>query len=134
MDDLAKQAASLAESGGQEGKVAVEKVVQLRKQWDLTLKLVERRIQLALSYVGFHKKSQQLALEMDALEQYLKIEKLDAAQIPDSSVKHKEAKYNDMSSSYGEVESKGKTFIKEAEDVSTCIDFNHGAWCFDPYI
>ena len=55
---------------------------------------------------------------MDALEQYLKIEKMDPTQITEGSIKHKETKYSEMSSQFSEVENKGKAFIKEAEGVS----------------
>ena len=60
---------------------------------------------------------------MDALEQYLKIEKLDPAQISDSSVQHKELKYNEMSQEYVDVESKGKTFIEQASKVRAKYEF-----------
>ena len=60
----------------------------------------------------------QLAIKMDALEQYLKIEKLDPAEVSDASITHKEEKYNTMNQMYSEVEGHGKSFIKEAKDVS----------------
>lgn len=60
----------------------------------------------------------QLAIQMDALEQYLKIEKMDPTQITDGSIKHKETKYSEMSSQFKEVENKGKSFIKDASEVS----------------
>ena len=59
----------------------------------------------------------QLAIEMDALEQYLKIEKMDPSHISDTSISHKEEKYATMDDSFRTVEAKGKLFIKEAEDV-----------------
>ena len=54
---------------------------------------------------------------MDALEQYLKIEKVDPTQITDSSVQHKEQKYNEMDHGVTEVEQKGKKFITDAKQV-----------------
>ena len=60
---------------------------------------------------------------MDALEQYLKIEKIDPSQITDGSITHKEKKYGEMSSEYTEVETKGKAFIKDASAVSAFDDF-----------
>ena len=60
----------------------------------------------------------QLAIKMDALEQYVKIEKIDATAIIDESVTHKEKKYSEMSTEYKVVEGSGKTFIKEAAEVS----------------
>ena len=60
----------------------------------------------------------QLAIQMDALEQYLKIEKMDATQITDSSIKHKEQKYGEINTEFTEFETKGKTFIKDASEVS----------------
>ena len=58
---------------------------------------------------------------MDALEQYLKIEKLDATQVTDSAIQHKQEKYNNMSQQHSEVENKGRTFIKEASEVTLLI-------------
>lgn len=66
----------------------------------------------------------QLALQMDALEQYLKIEKMDPAQISEDSVHHKEAKHSELSSSFTDVQGKGKAFIKEATEVSI-IKYTH---------
>ena len=59
----------------------------------------------------------QLAIQMDALEQYVKIEKLDPAQISEASVQHKEQKWGQMTSVYTDVESKGKSFIEDASQV-----------------
>jgi hypothetical protein len=56
---------------------------------------------------------------MDALEQYLKIEKLDPAQVSEQSIQHKENKYSEMNSNLGELQTKGKSFIREASEVST---------------
>ena len=55
---------------------------------------------------------------MDALEQYLKIEKLDPAQVSEHAIQHKEQKYNEMNSNMSELQSKGKNFIQEASTVS----------------
>jgi hypothetical protein len=55
---------------------------------------------------------------MDVLEEYLKIEKLDPTQVPDSAVQHKEESFAKMSSEFTDVESRGKKFIKEATEVS----------------
>jgi len=118
MDDLMKAADTLASSGETEGAAAKKKIEGLRDQWNLVLTLTSQRIKLGMGYVIFHKKAQQLAIQMDALEQYLKIEKIDATQIPESSIKHKEVKYNEMSEHYSEVENKGRTFIDEAQRVS----------------
>ena len=60
----------------------------------------------------------QLAIQMDVLEEYLKIEKLDPAQVPDAAVKHKEESFAKMTNEFSAVESSGKQFIKEATDVS----------------
>lgn len=54
---------------------------------------------------------------MDALEEYLRIEKLDATQVSDAAIKHKEESFTHLKSDYTEVESKGKHFIKEASEV-----------------
>ena len=67
----------------------------------------------------------QLAIQMDALEQYLKIEKLDATQITDGSIKHKEQKYGEINKEYSEFETKGKTFINEASKVSLVYRLMH---------
>jgi hypothetical protein len=55
---------------------------------------------------------------MDVLEEYLKIEKLDPTQISDSAVQHKEESFAKMSSEFSDVESSGKRFIKDANEVS----------------
>ena len=55
---------------------------------------------------------------MDVLEDYLKIEKLDASQVPDSAVKHKEENFSKMNVDFSQVESSGKQFIKEAKEAS----------------
>ena len=64
----------------------------------------------------------QLAIKMDALEQYLKIEKMDASEITENAIKHKQEKWSEVSNNYTDVESQGKDFIKRAGDVSlhTC--------------
>jgi len=67
---------------------------------------------------------------MDVLEEYLKIEKLDPTQIPDSAVQHKEENFVKMSSEFSEVENSGKRFIKDASEVCLfvyclCIDRIH---------
>ena len=54
---------------------------------------------------------------MDVLEEYVKIEKLDPTQVPDSAVKHKEDSFGKMTSEFSAVESSGKQFIKDATDV-----------------
>jgi len=59
----------------------------------------------------------QLAVQMDVLEEYVKIEKLDPTQVPDSAVKHKEDSFGKMTSEFSAVESSGKQFIKDATDV-----------------
>ena len=48
---------------------------------------------------------------------YLKIEKFDATQISDESVKHKETKFNEMTSEFKQVEDKGSKFISDAKQV-----------------
>ena len=55
---------------------------------------------------------------MDALEQYLKIEKMDPTEVSESSIKHKEDKHTQMNHQYKEVENNGKAFIKDAKDVN----------------
>jgi len=61
----------------------------------------------------------QLAIQMDVLEEYLKIEKLDPTQVPDAAIKHKEESFVKMTDEFSAVESSGKQFVKEATDVST---------------
>jgi len=62
---------------------------------------------------------EQLAIQMDVLEEYLKIEKLDPTQVPDAAIKHKEESFVKMTNEFSSVENSGKQFIKEANDVST---------------
>ena len=61
--------------------------------------------------------SEQLAIQMDVLEEYLKIEKLDPTQVPDAAIKHKEESFVKMTDEFSSVESSGKQFVKEATDV-----------------
>jgi len=114
---LVTTAAELSKSGDAEAVAVNEKVKTFREQWDALQAAVQGRSKLALSYVVFHKKAQQLAIQMDVLEEYLKIEKLDATEVPDSAIKHKEDSFGKMSSEYSEVENRGKQFIKEAQEV-----------------
>jgi len=58
---------------------------------------------------------------MDALEQYLKIEKVDPTQISDSSVQHKEQKYSEMDHGVKDVEQKGKKFITDVKQVGRTL-------------
>lgn len=58
---------------------------------------------------------------MDVLEEYLKIEKLDPTQIPDSAVQHKQESFAKMSSEFSDVESSGKRFIKDASEVISVV-------------
>lgn len=58
---------------------------------------------------------------MDALQEYLRIEKLDASQVSDAAIKHKEDSFKHLSSDYTEVEHKGKHFIKEANEA--CVHY-----------
>jgi hypothetical protein len=61
---------------------------------------------------------------MDVLEEYLKIEKLDPTQVPDSAIKHKEESFAKMSSEFSDVESSGKKFIKDANEVNDIVVYN----------
>ncbi len=63
----------------------------------------------------------QLALQMDALEQYLKIEKMDPTEVSESSIKHKEEKHSQMNSHYKDVETNGKIFINDAKEVRSAF-------------
>ena len=67
----------------------------------------------------------QVAIQMDALEQYLKIEKVDPTQITDSSVQHKERKYSEMDQGVKDVETKGKRFITDVKQVRTMCHGRH---------
>lgn len=103
-------------TGDQESTAAVDQAKALNQHWDQLVSVTNSRLRLARTYVSFHKKAQQLAIAMDALEQYLQIEKLDATSVLDSSIKHKETKYQEMNRSYSDVETTGKSFIKQATD------------------
>ena len=74
---------------------------------------------IAIYIITFFFSGEQLALQMDALEQYLKIEKMDPAEIGDDSIKHKQEKWNTMSNSYTDVESSGKKVIDQV--VQVCV-------------
>ena len=53
-----------------------------------------------------------------SIPRYLKIEKMDPSQISDDSVKHKQSKFNEMSSEFKQVEDSGRKFISSAQQVS----------------
>jgi len=55
---------------------------------------------------------------MDSLELLLRLEKIDPALVPDSSVRHKDETYQKMSSDWTEVDNKAKQLITDATDVS----------------
>ena len=54
---------------------------------------------------------------MDAIEQFLQIEKLDPTQVSDESMKHKESKYQEVVKNVDDLDGKGKTFIKDASET-----------------
>ena len=54
---------------------------------------------------------------MDALEQYLKIEKVDPTTIDDGSITHKKENWDKMGNCYTEVETSGESVIKGVDDV-----------------
>ena len=60
VEALSKMAANLAVPGDQEGLDAADKVATLRKDWDRHMDMVDKRVRLALNYVSFHKKAQQV--------------------------------------------------------------------------
>jgi len=117
VNSLSTTIEDLAKSGDPVIVAMKDKVKVFREQWDALHETIKQRIKLALSYVAFHKKAQQLAIQMDVLEEYLKIEKLDPTQVPESSVKHKEENFSKMNVDFGQVETTGKHFIKEATEV-----------------
>ena len=57
------------------------------------------------------------SIHTNTSHRYLKIEKFDATQISDESVKHKETKFNEMTSEFKQVEDKGSKFISDAKQV-----------------
>jgi len=61
---------------------------------------------------------------MDALELYLKLDKLDPALVPESSVKHKDEAYKKMNADWTEVDNKAKQLLKDVTDVSHFLFFN----------
>ena len=76
---------------------------------------------------------EQLAIQMDVLEEYLKIEKLDPTQVPDAAIKHKEESFAKMTNEFSSVENSGKQFIKDANDVSMhakCGRFSSNVACY----
>jgi len=76
--------------------------------------------------------SEQLAIQMDVLEEYLKIEKLDPTQVPDAAIKHKEESFVKMTDEFSSVESSGKQFVKEATDVRM-INFTRDCVLLRPF-
>jgi hypothetical protein len=59
---------------------------------------------------------------MDLLELHLKLEKLDPAQVPDSSIAHKNEAFKKMNAEWTEVEAKGKQFVTDCGQVSKMND------------
>lgn len=56
-------------------------------------------------------------MQMDALDQFLQIEKFDPTQVLDESMKYKGSKYQEVIKNVDELDSKGKSFIKDASDA-----------------
>ena len=56
----------------QQSASATDDVTKLKEQWNRVADLTESRTKLSLAYIAFHKKAQQLAVQMDALEQYVR--------------------------------------------------------------
>jgi len=54
---------------------------------------------------------------MDLLELHLKLEKLDPAQVPDSSVAYKNESFKKMNADWTDVESKGNKFVADSKEV-----------------
>ena len=59
---------------------------------------------------------------MDALEQYLKIEKMDPAEIGEDSIRHKQEKWNIMNSNYSDLQRNGKSVIEQMGQVNNSIN------------
>jgi len=59
----------------------------------------------------------QFSTDMDSLELHLKLDKMDPALVPDSSVKHKNEMYQKMTTDWTEVDNKGKQLVKDAAEV-----------------
>ena len=64
----------------------------------------------------------QFSTDMDSLELYLKMDKMDPALVPENSVKHKEEAYQKMNADWTEVDNKGKQLIKDVTDVSQLLN------------
>ena len=60
----------------------------------------------------------QFSTDMDSLELYLKLDKMDPTLVPESSVKHKTDSYQKMTNDWTEVDNKGKQLMKDVTDVS----------------
>jgi hypothetical protein len=116
IDEMTNMADQLTGANDDIARTVKDKSRALREQWDALLVLVDGRLRLGLSYVNFHKKAQQVAVQMDAIEQFLQIEKLDPTQVSDESMKHKESKYQEVVRNVGELDGKGRAFIRDASE------------------
>ena len=70
----------------------------------------------------------QLTVQMDLLELHLKLEKLDPAQVPETSVAHNTKAFQKMNADWTEVETKGKQFVADCKEVSKIC------YCFCLYV
>ena len=64
LQKLTESAEELAKSGDQDTSQAREKIIRVREEWTFVETLVEQRIKLALKYVAFHKKAQQVCFQI----------------------------------------------------------------------
>jgi len=62
----------------------------------------------------------QFSTDMDSLELHLKLDRMDPALVPDSSIKHKNELHQTMTADWTEVDSKGKQLAKDAAEVNLC--------------
>ena len=67
----------------------------------------------------------QFSTDMDSLELHLKLDKMDPALMPDSSVKHKNEMYQKMTTDWTEVDNKGKQLVKDAAEVQLSAVHSH---------
>ncbi|KAK3083136.1 hypothetical protein FSP39_014900 [Pinctada imbricata] len=111
VDALLAAGVDLVKSGDQEAHTAAEKVDTLRKQIKRLTVIVETRIQISIVYVTFHKLVQQLSNNMNGLEHILRSETEDLQDLTDSAVKHTEELWNTVSSTYNQMNDRGREFL-----------------------
>ncbi|XP_012936768.1 uncharacterized protein LOC101859779, partial [Aplysia californica] len=118
LSSLTSLASALLKSGDQSGHQAAEAARDLEQSYQRLQTTVERRIQLSLMYVSFHRLSQQLSSNLDGLEHIVRSETEDLQEITDSAVHSLREMFSNTRHIFDDLNLKGKDFLQNATMVS----------------